>query len=205
MKGTLLDSQPSDARDETRSPLLILVGVLAAVLVTGAVFAGYSQLRKRHQQQTLSAVKAEQPPPSAPKGPVMAQILVDEATLKGDQTIVGGTVKNVSGENLNGLTVDLELIKRMKGGSERRLVAVEPAQLAPQQEGRYTLQLRSADYGLVRLVGLKSANSTALGYTSAPGQKRPPEKVESKTIVVARPAPKPGEFLNTPDNPGRIR
>lgn len=204
MQGSLLDSANSDSGWET-SRRLGLVALLAAVLVTGLVFGGYTVLIKRHQQQNLAAKQAQEPRSLEPKGPAKAQILVDDALMKGDQTILGGTVRNISAENLSGLLVDLELTRRKDGATQRTSVQVEPTQLAPQQEGRYLLQLRSADYSSARLVGLKGGtNSALLAYLGVPGQKRPPEKLESKTIIISRPTSSKGGFLNTPDNPGRV-
>lgn len=205
MKGSLLDSPGSNSTADSKAGSPWIVSVLAALLVTGLLFGGYMILRKRHQQQTLSTAQAQEPKVTEPKGPAIAQIFVDEALLKGDQTILGGTVKNISSEDLSGLSVDLELVRRKGGQLERASVQVEPTQLLPQQEGRYSLQLRSADYRGAKLMGVKSsANSAQLVYLAAPGQKRPPEKLEAKTIIVGRPAPGKGDFLNTPDNPGRI-
>ena len=204
MRGSLLDSANTDPALETESRRMGLVALLAALLVTGLVFGGYTVLRKRHQQQTLAANQAQERRSPEPKGPAKAQILVDDALMKGDQTILGGTVRNISSENLSSLLVDLELTRRKDGGTQRTSVQVEPTQLAPQQEGRYSLQLRSADYSSVRLVGLKGGtNSALLAYVGAPGQKRPPEKLESKTIIINRPTSK-GGFLNSPSNPGRV-
>jgi hypothetical protein len=205
MRGSLLDSPISDPGPDAQSRGLVLIGAVAALLVTGSLFAGYLVLVKRHQQQTLAAAQAQAPRSNESKGPAKAQVLVDDALLKGDQTVLGGTVRNISSENLSSLSVDLELIRRKDGGIQRTSVPVQPTQIAPQQEGRYALQLRSADYSSVRLVGLSSGTgSAALAYTSAPGQKRSPEKLESKTIIVNQPAHSKGGFLNTPDNPGRV-
>jgi len=202
----LLDSSSSDSGNEGQSRSLVLLGVLAALVVTGLFFAGYAVLRRQHQQKVLAAEKAEGPRSAEPKGPPKAQILVDEALIKGDQTVLGGTVKNISGETLSNLGVDLELIRRKDGGSQKTGVQVEPAQLAPQQEGRYSLQLRSADYITVKLVGLRGgANPAPVAFVAGQGQKRPFEKLESKTIIVNRPASAgKGGFLNSPDNPGRV-
>ena len=201
---SLLDSSASDSGAEPQSRSLVLLGVLAALVVTGLVFAGYAILRKQHQQKTL-AEEAARAPRVESKGPAKAQILVDDALIKGDQTILGGSVKNISGENLNNLAVNLELIRRKDGGTEKVAAQVEPTQLAPQQEGRYSLQVRSSDYLAVKLAGLKSgANSNLLAYVAAPGQKRPLEKLESKTIIINRPGASKGGFLNSPDNPGRV-
>jgi CHASE2 domain-containing sensor protein len=183
----------------------MIVGVLVAILVTGSLFGGYLLLRKRHQQKVFAAAQAAAPKPTEPKGSAKAQILVDEALLKGDQTILGGTVRNISNENLSGLSVELDLVRRKGGQVERVSAPVQPAQLSPQQEGRYSLQRPSADYRGAKLVGLRSGDSLAqLVYVAAPGQKRPPEKLEAKTIIVGRPAPGKGEFLNTPDTPVRV-
>jgi len=206
MKGTLLETTSSDERvDEGTSRGRSFVAVICALLIAGLVVGGYLYLRKRHAQQTLLAIKAEQAPTAEPKGPPKAQIFVDEAMTKGDQTLVGGTVKNISTENLNSVSVDLELIRRKGSATDKAQAQVQPSQLAPQEEGHYTLSLRSTDYSSVKLVALKAgAPSLALVYVTAPGQKRPAEKVEAKTIIVKRPTTPNNGFLNTPDNPSRV-
>ncbi|HXD29866.1 MAG TPA: hypothetical protein VN643_02040 [Pyrinomonadaceae bacterium] len=204
---TLLDSSNSESQIENQARSRILLGIVAALVVTALVFAGYSLLRKRHQQRVLAAEQARVIPSTEPKGPPKVQILVDEALLKGDQSLLGGTVKNISNENLNDLAVSLELIRRKDGGTDRVAAPVDPGQLAPQQEGHYSLQIHAADYLSVRLAGLKSgANPELLIYVAGPGQKRPPEKLAARTIIVPRPGSSKGKggFLNTPDNPGRV-
>jgi len=206
MKGTLLETISSDpSTDDGSSRGRSFVAAICALLIAGLVVAGYFYLRKRHAQQTLLAAQAEQGPLAEPKGPPKVQIFVDEAMSKGDQTLVGGTVKNISSESLSSLAVNLELIRRKGATTEKALVQVQPGQLAPQEEGHYSLSLRSADYGSVKLLGLKGgATSSWLVYIAAPGQKRPPEKVEAKTIIVKRPSTPNNGFLNTPDNPSRV-
>src|SRR5438105_990626 len=122
--------------DRGRSVRLYSIGLLCALVITGLVLGGYAMLRKRHAQQVLATAKNEQPPAVQPKGPNRAQILVDEAMIKGDQTIVGGTVKNISNDALPGLSVQLELRRRKDGKTELVSVPVEPSQLKPQEEGR---------------------------------------------------------------------
>lgn len=206
MKGTLLETTSSDDReDEGSSRARSLIAVICALLIASVVVGGYFYLRKRHAQQTLAAAQAEQTPVSEPKGPPKVQIFVDEAISKGDQTLVGGTVKNISNESLSALSVDLELIRRKRATNEKALVQVQPSQLAPQQEGHYSLSLLTADYGSVKLAGLRGGpTSSSLVYIAAPGQKRPAEKVEAKTIIVKRPSTGNDGFLNTPDNPSRV-
>jgi len=201
--------------DPTHTELLIeekgstgrkLVAVLCALLVTTIVFAGYTYLRKRTAQQRLAAIAAQGPPTTdIPKGPAKAHILVDDALLKGGQTIIGGTVRNISTEKLSGLTVALELRRRKDASLEPASAAVEPRDLEPEQEGRYVLKLTAQQYISVRLVGLKAgADSSPLAYTTASGQKRPPEKIGPKVVIVPGSGKRGGEFLNSPDNPARV-
>ncbi len=192
--------------DEKSSAGSKLVATLCALLVTAILFGGFLYLRKRNAQQRLAATAAQAPPPSnAPKGPAKAHILVNEALLKGRQTIIGGTVRNISAERLSALTVALELRRRKDGFLEQTSAAVEPGDLAPDQEGRYVLKLPAQQYISVRLVGLKGGAETALlAYTSASGQKRPPERNEPKVVTVPRPGSRGGEFLNSPDDPARV-
>lgn len=206
MKGILLETTSSDTSTDDRSARArLFVAATSALLVASLVVAGYLYLRKRHAQQTIRAAQAEQGPPAEPKGPPKVQIFVDEAISKGDQTLVGGTVKNISSESLSSLAVDLELIRRKGATTENALVEVQPSLLAPQEEGHYSLSLRSTDYGSVKLLGLKGGpTSSSLVYISALGQKRPAEKVEAKTIIVKRPSTPNNGFLNTPDNPSRV-
>lgn len=192
--------------EEKRSTGRKLVAVVCALTVTAIVFAGYTYLRKRSAQQRLAATAAQAPPTSdIPKGPAKAHILVDEALLKGGQTIIGGTVKNISAEKLSGLTVALELRRRKDGSLEQTSAAVEPRDLEPDQEGRYFLKLPAQQYISVRLMGLKGgADSVLLAYTTASGQKRPPQRIEPKVVTVPRSGSQRGGFLNSPDNPARV-
>jgi hypothetical protein len=181
-----------------------VLAALAALVITALVLVGYAYLRKRHAQSTNSGT------PGATlamerKGPPKAMIFVDDALLRGGNTILGGTVRNTSGEKLGELAVELELKRRKDGVAERRLVALEPSQLDPQQEGSYSLTLKANDYGSARLVALKAGPpSASLAYTVAQGQKRPLERIESKTVMVDKRSSKRSEFFNSPENPARV-
>ena len=201
---TLLDSRDIHSDSETQSRNRLLLGVLAAVVVTSLVLFGYSILRKRHQQRVLEAQVKPEVDPSEALGPPKAQILVDEPMIKGEARLLGGTVKNISNENLTNLTVNLELVRRKDGGTEKVSAPVDPSELASQQEGRYSVQIHAADYLTVKLAGLQSGTSPAIAFVAGAGQKRPPEKLEPKTIIVNRPSSTKGGFLNTPDTPGRV-
>jgi hypothetical protein len=141
---------------------------------------------------------------TGPKGPALAHIVIDEPSLSKGMTTIGGVVKNISKQELTGLSVVLELRRRKDGGLEESVLPVTPAQLQPEQEGSYAVTLPAQNIASIRLVGLKSDLQSALiAYSSSQGKKRTPERLEPRTIVVKR-SGKPGEFINSPDNPGRV-
>lgn len=187
-------------KDSTRRKLL---GVVCAVGVTAILLAGYAFIRRFHAQQILAN---QTPPPvaeSGPKGPAVAHVLVDEPMLDKGMTTIGGVVKNISPSQLTGLAIDLQLNRR-NGQKEQKLVPVGPATLQPQEEGSYALKLPASEYGSVTLIGLRAdPESKQIAFTKSPGKQRPPERLQPKTVVV-RKSGRPGEFLNTPDNPGRV-
>src|SRR5882672_1714253 len=170
----MIDSQVEEVFAEGKNSLLPkILGAAAALVITALVFSGYALLRKRHAQSaaalTTSGKRLE------PQQPPKALVIVDEALLKGGNSILGGTVRNTSGEKLEGISVELELKRRKDGKPETQLLLLQPAQLEPQQEGRYSVQLRAQDYSSARLVALKAGPSlVSLPYTTAQGQKRPP-------------------------------
>lgn len=202
----LTDSVEPEILHEEKSSLgPKLVAGLLAVVFTVAVLAGYLYFRNRFVRQALVASQPKATGTNVPQGPAKAHILLDEAMLKGGQTLIGGTVKNISQDSLSGLAVDLELKRRGGGAVERMKVELTPAQLEPNQEARYAVKLPAQDFSAVRLVGLTSEpNATPLAYTTAQGQKRPPERLEPKVVVVPRRSSRSGEFLNSPDNPARV-
>lgn len=199
---------------EGRSPLVMVAAVVCALALTGGLFLGYMFLKKRHAEQVNAQVEAQRAAAQAaqvskPTGPPVLQVFVDDAMLKGSQTVIGGTLLNISQETLSDLKVELELRTRKGGQVETRAVAVEPKDLAPQQQGRYSIRLSTQDYSHARLLKIRSGgHEEELAFKSAPGAQRPPEviKPEVKTIIVKQP-PKRGkgeDFINTPDNPARI-
>jgi hypothetical protein len=207
MTGTLLNSNSPEDDQRSDAAKRILIGLVCAVLLTGAVVAGYAILRKRHVQETLSLSPTVA---STPRGPARIQVFLDEPLLKAGMTTVGGTVENISQETLSSLQVELELGRRKDGSFQLMTVPVSPAQLEPNQEGHYLLEVRSADYNTVKLAkvlgaGKGDSQPAEINFVTAQGQKRPPERLESKTVIVPRPKPRDGEFLNSPDQPGRVR
>ena len=178
-----------------------LLAVVCAVGLTAILLVAYGYIRKFHAEKVLAE---NTPPPVVEKGPPLAHVVVDEPTLEKGMTTIGGVVKNISKQDLSGVSVVIELRRRKDGGLEESALPVAPAQLQPDQEGSYSLKVSAQDFASIRLAGLKAdPQSSLIAYSSSQGKKRTPERLEPKTIVVKR-AGKPVEFINTPDNPGRV-
>jgi hypothetical protein len=148
--------------------------------------------------------KAAQPTPT-PKPSPEAHVFVDEAMLARPYAIIGGAVQNVGHGKLEKLSVEIELRRRADSGVETREVRVEPNDLGPGQQGKFSLKVLSEEWSGSRVIGLKSAaRAEEIAFKSLPGAKRPPEKIKENVIIVKTPAKKrPGgdDFINTPDTP----
>src|SRR5437660_10071626 len=102
-----LETEPiSIDEEERRHTQRLLVGLLCAVLLTGLVFGGYIYLRKRHERQVAAAAELEVKK-TAPK----VEVFVDDAVVNGKVTTLGGTVHNISTENLTHYVFELKLIR----------------------------------------------------------------------------------------------
>jgi hypothetical protein len=178
-----------------------------ALAVAAALLVGYRFMRARE----LARVRAAQPAEQAAKivAPPEAQILEDEARLRGSQALITGTVRNISDKRLEALSLEMELKRRGNPqAAERRKINLEPADLAPGEEGRYTLSLPSSEWSGARVLNLGSERrAEAIAFKSAVGARRPAERLPqggAKIVVAPRPRPKGEEFINTPDNPTRV-
>jgi len=181
-----------------------LLAVVCAVGLSAILLVAYGYMRQRHAQQVLANATVPVVDNGVPKGPPVAHVLIDEPSLEKGMTVFGGTIRNISDRELTGLSVALDLIRRKDGKVENRSVTVEPSNLQPQAEALYSLKLSAQEYGTIRFVGLKAdPQSTLIAYSSAPGKKRSPEKIEPRVIVLKK-SGKPGEFINTPDNPVKV-
>jgi len=188
--------------EEKRHCRRLVVGILCALLLTGAIFGGYVLLRKRHERQVAAAAAAARTKALAPR----VEVLVDEPTIDGKKTMLGGTLHNISGEPLRNLSVELELRQRKSGRLETRTLTPDQAELAPDAKARYSVDLQVADYSSARLIRIVGGDSRAeVPFKALPGQPRPPmEAPAGKTVIVNRPAPRGEEFINTPNTPGRV-
>jgi len=203
------DSEPHlfEGGEAAPSKWVKLGAIACALAVAGALLVGYRFLRARQ----LASVRAVQQTEQASKivAPPEAQIFEDEARLKGSEAIITGTIRNISDKKLESLSLEMELKRRGKAQAvEHRKVKVEPADLAPGEDGRYSLSLVSSEWSGARVLSLNSEGRTeAIAFKSAVGARRPPERLPQgspKVVVVPRPKSKGEEFINTPDNPTRI-
>ena len=199
-----LESQPIPLdEEERRHTRRLLIGVACAILLTGLVFGGYFILRKRHERQVAAAEALE-----VRKRMAKVEVFVDDALVNGKTTTLGGTVHNISSETLQNLAVELQLRRRTGGGVDTRVIQTDTAELAPDAKARYSVQVATEDYisaTFLRVVG--GNDRAAVAFKAMPGTPRPPmETPPSKTIVVDKPRSGGGrdEFINTPNNPGRV-
>lgn len=206
ISNSLLDTDDSEVKQDKTSATRI-VSVIIALGITAGLLFGYLIWRKWHEEK----VAAEQQSATKTVRPVLpqkVQVFMDESVRKGPQAIVSGTVRNISNENLTNLTVEIELTHRKDGSTEVRSLDLEPKDLGPAQESRYSLTL-TGDYRSMKLLRLKSGpQAEEIGFKTAQGAKRPVEHAPetTRTVIIERPTtPKQGEeFINTPDNPSRV-
>ena len=177
------------------------IALLCALLLTSGVIAGYLYLRWQYEdQRQIQNSTSAQAASTAPSP--QALVYLDDAMIKGSQAVIGGTVNNISQETLKSLSVELELTKREGNVVEKKVLPLEPHDLASGQSGRYTITI-SRDYRGARLSKLLSGNNLEIPFRTSQGAKRPAEKPSpTKTIIVKRKPSKEGEdFINTPDTP----
>lgn len=197
-----LETEPLPIEEEEkRHGRRLLIGVVCALVLTGLVLGGYLLLVKRHERQLAAAAEVE----NQKKSPKV-EVFVDDTMIDGKKATLGGTLHNISKETLHGLSVELQLRKRAGGGIETRLVAPELPDLGPDALTRYSLDVPVSDYISSTFMRVVSGeNRAAVPSKALPGAERPPmDAPASKTVTVTRPTPKGDEFINTPNNPGKV-
>jgi hypothetical protein len=171
---------------------------LTLTLVPLLILSGCQKAPDASQQKAAQATPTPKPEPEA-------HVFVDEAMLAKPYAIIGGAVQNVGRGRLEKLSVEVELRRRADSGLETREVKVEPADLDPGQQGKFSLKVLSEEWSGSRVVGIKSGvRAEEVAFRSMPGAKRPPEKVKENVVIVKTPAKKKSggdDFINTPDNP----
>jgi hypothetical protein len=171
-------------------------------VLTGLVLGGYIFLRKRHERQVAAAQALE-----VKKNQPKVEVLVDDPVVSGKTTTLSGTVHNISDETLPNLAVQFQLRRRTTGAMDPREVTIDAAELPPGGRGRYSFEIVTQDYSTSTFQGvIVAANRTPVGFKALQGAPAPPmESPPSKTVVVDKPnSGKRDEFINTPNNPGRV-
>src|SRR5205085_7012803 len=198
-----LETEPLPIEEEEqRHTRRLLGGVLCALIWTGSVLGGYLFLRKRHERQVAAAAAAENVGKEKPK----VEVLVDEATIDGKKSLLGGTIHNISNETLRNVAVELQLRRRTGSTVETRIVVPQATELTADGRTRYSLEVSIQDYSSATFSRVLAGEAhLAIAFKALPGAERPPLPAPaSRTIVVSRPAPRADEFLNTGKNPGRV-
>jgi len=199
-----LETEPLPIEEEERRHTRrLLIGMLCALLLTGSVGGGYLYLRKRHERQVAAATAAEK----VEKEKARVEVAVDEARTEGKKSILSGTIHNISNDTLHNIAVELQLRRRTGGATEARIVMPESIELAPDARTRYRLELPVQDYNSATFSRVVTGDAhLAIAFKALPGAERPPlpPVPAGKTIIVSRPAPKDGEFLNSEQNPGKV-
>ncbi len=200
-----LETEPIPLEEEERRHTRrLIVGVLCALILTGTVLGGYIYLRKRHERQVAAAEAAALQTGRKPAPKV--EVLVDDAVTNGGKSVLAGTIHNISNEALHNIAVELQLRKRTGGAVETRIVAPDSAELPPDGRVRYQLEVPVQDYvsaTFSRVVG--GGDRAGIPFKAMPGAPRPATEAPGpKTIIVGRPAPKDGGFLNSEKNPQKV-
>lgn len=175
---------------------------MAVSVLTFFALVGCQKASQASRSAEASGVKTAQTHPAPTPE---ANIFVDEAMLAKPYAIIGGAVENIGAQRLEKLSVEIELRRRGDGGVERREVSVEPADLEPGRQGKFSLKVLSEEWSGSRVVRLRSGarEPREVAFRPQPGAKRPPEKVKPNVVIVKTPAQKKGnsDFINTPDTP----
>ena len=176
-------------------PALLLTAAAAFSACRDSGTASRSEpSRQQKGAETQQAAQQQQAP--------QVQIFSDDAMLRKPFAVLGGTVRNVGAERLAGLFIELELRRRADGAIERREVPLRPADLAPGEEGKYSLKVLSDEFGSTRVARLRSGQQD-IAHQILPGAKRPPERTPDGKEIIVRAPRKPGpggeEFINTSD------
>src|SRR5258706_15106775 len=166
-----LETEPIQIEEEEkRHSRRLIIGFLCALLLTGTVFGGYLLLRKRHERQVAAANQVE-----IKRQAAKVEVFVDDATVNGKTTVLGGSIHNISDEPLRDLAVELQLRRRVGGGVESRLVPADKVELSPDGKARYSLELPVQDYLSVTFLRVIGGTNKRLVLSKVlPGTPRPP-------------------------------
>lgn len=183
---------------------------MRAILVLSLLFSAAACRRASKAPGDAAAVNRNAAPQAKATPAPEANIFVDEPRLAKPYAVIGGTVKNVGPQKLERLSVQVELRRRDDNTIERREVGIEPADLAPGEQGKFALKVKPDEFRGSSVVGLRSGARAEddVAFVSLPGAKRPPERLPDRVVNLRTPKQKPrsagDEFINTPDTPIKV-
>ncbi len=178
------------------------ISIIVALFTVLGLASGFMYLRRKFVPPAATIENRA----TAPR-PLKVQIAEDELYLRKGQVVIGGTVRNISSDTLENLSLTLE-VKNKSGQSEARTIKLDTSTLSPTAETRYNLLLPAESLSGVRLMQVNQGE-LGINYKTTTGNPRPLETPppNKKTIIVERtPRSKAGDdFINTPDNPYTLR
>lgn len=196
------------AHESPRRAIAIKAGI-ACLLLGGLIGVSYLLFFRTGAQNSTQQQEQRRNDAALPVS-TEAQIFENEPIPRESKAVISGTVRNLSRESLNELTLEIELKRRSGGSTEIRTISVEPKTIAPGAEGKYSFLLLRQEFSETQIKHLKSSNRSAyIVFKTAPGARRPkelPTEPTTRTIIVERPSPRPAgeEYINTPDTPTRV-
>ena len=114
MKSNRIETAPLPLEEEERRHTRRLaIGTLIAVLITAVLLGGFAVgllLYKRHNQQVALATAGDSKKRIAL--PPKVEVFVDAATNQEKDTLLGGSVHNISNEPMRNLMIEMEFKRR---------------------------------------------------------------------------------------------
>jgi hypothetical protein len=159
--------------------LLALAGVAVAAISMYFLIRPFNAWVDRKFNEVRGRNIAASKPPPAPE--YKAQVLLTRAQLSNNNAIAKarGRVINTSDEPLENLSVEVELIRKDGAPPDIRTAPVNPATLAPTQQGIFEVDLDSRIYSGHKLRNLFSKDGevpfSAPGQTKQQPQSSPPQ------------------------------
>ena len=159
--------------------LLALAGVAVAIVLMYFFIRPFNERVDRWFNEVRGRNIAASKPPPAPE--YKAQVLLTRAQLSNNNAIAKarGRVINTSDEPLENLSVEMELIRKDGASPDIRTAPVNPATLAPTQQGIFEVDLDSRVYSGHKLRNLFSKDGevpfSAPGQTKQQPQSSPPQ------------------------------
>ncbi|MBI3951715.1 MAG: hypothetical protein HY314_14800 [Acidobacteria bacterium] len=151
----------------SRTARMIAVGVIVLLIavyflifpVQEAVNSAVSNLGQR-----LSQLLKTQPTASDQLATLPQLDIVQEVTTRQSEAVITGRVRNVSSNTLSHLFAEIALVPVGVELTETRLVPIKPETLAPNQEGTYSVEIRTDDFSKYQLARIITADKKEITF-----------------------------------------